>query len=161
MTGGQLIICEQTEKWLVGLRRQCERYRPPARWVRIGQVRSLHDARWMLDRWPASLLAIEVTPDRFARILQVVPPLTRHFPRMIWTALDASGLGDASWGLREAGALHVADSPRDLAPVIDLAVRHLHPPSLPHGWMTDPIREKLDRIRPEGRTRRIGGDALS
>ena len=161
MTRGQLILCEQAEKWLAGMRRQCERHRPPAQWVRVGQVRSLDDARSMLDRWPESLLAIEVTTDRFARILEAVPPLTRCFPRMIWIALDASALGAASRGLREAGALHVAASPRDLAPVIDLAVRHLRPPPLPHSWMTDPIREQLDRTRPAGRTGRPGRDGLS
>ncbi|MFV2069005.1 MAG: hypothetical protein ACC645_18720 [Pirellulales bacterium] len=152
MARGQLIICEQTGEWVGPFRRECGRFRPNAQWVRIGQTRSLHDARLMLDSWPASLLAIEVTTDSFPRILEEMPDAARHFPRMIWVALDVAGLGEAAWGLREAGALHVAGSPRDLAPAVDLAVRYLKAPPLPHCWMTDPIREKLDLILPANRS---------
>ncbi len=71
-------------------------------------------------------MAVEVTPAAFGRVLCWLAKLERRWPLARAVALVLRELDeDARQALREAGAIDVAGSPRDLRPVADVATRHL------------------------------------
>jgi DNA-binding response OmpR family regulator len=117
----QLIVCERTGDWASTLRR--------ALGERSGDVRecrTLTDAEQMLDRWSASLVAVEVTPAGFSAVLSWLADLQFRWPLARAVVLVSRELDEeARWALREAGAIHVALSPRELHSVASIAVRHL------------------------------------
>ena len=117
----QLIVCERTGVWTAALRRAIgSSYRI------VRECRNLADAEQMLDCWCASLVAVEVTPAGFDRALGWLRDLERRWPLARAVALVSRELDDdACWALREAGAIDVARSPRDLGGVADVAVRHV------------------------------------
>ncbi len=150
----QLIVCERTGDWAGALRRALAE-----RSGEVRECRTLADAEQMLDRWSASLVAVEVTPAGFATVLCWLADLQCRWPLARAVALVSRELDEeARWALREAGAIHVALSPRELHSVARIAVRHLaHAParettarerifgSLPWAadstWKTDAPRE--------------------
>ena len=80
----------------------------------------------MLDRWSASLVAVEVTSARFPAALRWLADLQCRWPLARSVALTSRELDEeARWALREAGAIHVARSPRELRWVASIAGRQL------------------------------------
>ena len=117
----QLIVCERTGAWAGALRRALG-----DRSGVVRECRTLADGEQMLDRWSASLVAVEVTAAGFRAVLRWLADLECKWPLARAVALVSRELDeDARWALREAGAIHVAGSPRKLCCVASITARHL------------------------------------
>ncbi len=117
----QLIVCERTGDWAGALRRALGEESADVR-----ECRTLADAEQMLDRWSASLVAVEATPAGFPTVLRWLADLQHRWPLARAVALVSRELDEeARWALREAGAIHVARSPRELRWVASIAGRQL------------------------------------
>ena len=117
----QLIVWERTGAWAGALRGILG-----DRSAVVRECRTPADCERMLDRCNASLVAVEVTPATFDRGLRWLADLERRWPLARAVALVSRTLDEeARQALREAGAIDVAASPRDLRLVADVATRHL------------------------------------
>jgi len=120
MKSAQIIVWERTGVWAGHLRRLMSSGTSDLRECRT--KRSCED---MLERWPASLLAVEVPADELADRLAWLAGLTSRRPRVKTVALVDDELASAELALRECGVIHVAYGPRHLRPVAQLAENHL------------------------------------
>ena len=67
-----------------------------------------------------------VTPARFALVLKWLSRLETHFPRASAVALSGMRPVECEWALREAGAIHVARTVRQLPTVMQIVAQHSH-----------------------------------
>lgn len=79
----------------------------------------------MLDRWPASVVALAVSVDRFGERLRWLAELGWGFPRSRCVVLAAPELGQVETVFREAGAVEVVYSVREIELVLNVARRHI------------------------------------
>ena len=131
-----VILCERTGRWARALRRElgdCD--------VPITETRSISAARQELTAAPASIVALEVSAASLDAVLAFLIGLPHEFPQACVVALVDSNQQHREWLLREAGAVHVVKSTRDVAPLIEIARRHLAPflpqPSLVERILTE------------------------
>jgi len=134
------IICEQTNRWASALRLAVERDAAAGGGgYRLREVRSLGELEAELARRPVSLAALEVRAGNLSDVLAWLAAAERRFPRARCVAIldrslssEHSGIGPRGGeslqeildALREAGALEVAESPRRLNSLLELAGRH-------------------------------------
>ncbi len=104
----RLIICERTGCWATAFARQL----PDA--VRLVQTRGLAECAAELAAAPASLLALEVTTGNLASVVELLVELAARFPAARAVVLADTETRLCEDLLREAGAIHVFDSPRKL-----------------------------------------------
>lgn len=133
-----VIVCEQTGRWAVGLRREFA-----DRSVPLVETRSLADCGDALRQSPASLVVIELTEPSANRLVDWMFRLERDFPLARAVVVARPRL--AAWErlLREAGAVHVATSVRRLAPLACVALRHIGRAPLPELTVTERIWARL------------------
>jgi hypothetical protein len=93
--------------------------------VRVYETRSLEDCWREVAEHSASVVGIEVTRGNLESAVRWLARLGQAFPRARLVACADRGLEPAQWLLREAGAAHVAFSPRDVMPLVRLIRRHL------------------------------------
>lgn len=139
MATSRFLICEKTGQWAVALRRELA-----SRPLRLHETRSFAECRVEVERSPFSFVAVELTADNVVRLVEWVARVTREFPEVRIVAVGRSDLKEHQWAVREAGAVHFADSPRRLAPVVRLARRRLA--SAPEEELT--LREQVRRRLP-------------
>jgi hypothetical protein len=121
----QWIVCEQTGRWAAAVRGTLARRGRGLPGGALRETRNLDECDRMLARWPASLVAIEVTPGNFPMRLRWLAGLESRFHRARAVVFSQLELAEADWALREAGAMAVARSFRGLPVVVVLAERHL------------------------------------
>jgi hypothetical protein len=103
------------------------------------ETRNLADAAAALETATDSFIAVEVRPQNLGEILPWLAKLNERYPQVRLVALaepsfngpldldsdrNARPFDLVAAALREAGALHVAHSPRSLGPVLQIAQRH-------------------------------------
>ena len=132
------IVCERSGRWSVGLRREGA---PPG--LRIHETRSLSDGWETLRQHPGSFLVVELTAANADALLGRIASLARDFPAARAAVVAERSLVGYEWLVRELGAVWFAASPRDLAPVVKLARRHLERAAPPRG---DVIRQIWDSL---------------
>lgn len=120
MKSAQIIVWERTGVWAGHLRRLAARVADDLR-----ECRTKKSCEEMLERWPASLLAVEVAADELADQLNWLSGLGSRRPRVKIVALVDDNLASAELVLRECGAVHVAYGPRHLRLVAKLVENHL------------------------------------
>ncbi|OHB81817.1 MAG: hypothetical protein A2W31_03725 [Planctomycetes bacterium RBG_16_64_10] len=125
MPKARWILCERTGRWAAACRIQLLQRGPSAVGRLLCETRTQGECQQMLRRWPASLVAVEVTRTDFAAWITWIADLEHTFPAALAVVLSQLDLPEADWALREAGALWIASSPRALAPVTELALRHV------------------------------------
>jgi hypothetical protein len=134
------IICEQSNRWAAALRMAAERDTATGGGCyRLREVRRLGELASELARRPASLVAVEVRDKNLGDVLAWLSAAERQFPWARCVALvdrslssenptvgpdSEDSLHDVCDTLREAGALEVAESPRRLRPLLELARHH-------------------------------------
>lgn len=137
MSRCEWIVCESTNRWASALRVALERdSQPGAARIRLYETRQLGDLSSRLGERPNSFVATEVRAGNVADVLGWLSWATGRFSRARFAALvDRSLLEERrgeTWSasksvrdlcdaLREAGALEVARSPRQLQGVLELA----------------------------------------
>jgi len=150
MTQPRLIVCERTNQWAVALR-----------WALSGSGIRVYETRRWTDCWqelassPSTLLALELRRTNLAEIVRGLVESHRCYPQSGAVVLARRELRDCEWILREAGALQVIFSPRDLSSVVRLAHHFCEQPSPPaasfHAWVWDRMPWK-DLRRHQGPT---------
>jgi hypothetical protein len=120
MAGGELIVCESCGTWGIRLRRIL---RPDDGW-RIRETRSPTDCWQQLTQHPTSLVAWEGASMEPASLAERLIEQSRRFPRAPSVVLCTRELARFARLWREAGAMHVVRSPRELPRVLGIARRH-------------------------------------
>ena len=133
-TAGRLLVCERHGHWAAALRRELA----PRR-VRVWETRSLAECWESLAATPASFVVVELTAANVEGLLLRMVRLPRDFPLARVAVVAAGRLADCQSLLREAGAVHWVASLRQLAPLAQLACRHLASTPPPLQSLTDRI----------------------
>jgi hypothetical protein len=115
----RVITSETSGRWAVALRRELG----PA--VPLEQTRSVAECWERLARAPASLLVLELTASNVEALLGRMARREREYPRARVAVVAGRDLAGYEWLVREAGAVAFVTSPRRLAPLAELARRHL------------------------------------
>ncbi len=130
MATTRLLVCEQTGRWAVALRRTLA-----ARPVRIYEIRSLADCRREIAINPASFALVEATPANVAKVVEWIEQIGREFPETRMAVVGSREAQPYEWAMREAGAIATVFSPRRLGPLVRMAWRHLaHAPEEETGF---------------------------
>ena len=108
MNESNVVVCEKTGRWAAAIRRM------------LGPAFSLCETR----SWPAclqelrartaALVAIEVLPENAEAVSRRLAELTKHTRHVYAILLADRSLQNVEWLLREAGAVHVLFSPREI-----------------------------------------------
>ncbi|HEX4149112.1 MAG TPA: hypothetical protein VHY20_08995 [Pirellulales bacterium] len=117
-----MTICERTGQWGVAWRHAA---RGPGLPIPLGEVRSLEECRQAIGSQRAGFLLLEMTADNVVPLLELLAWLQFDFPGIRAAVLAGRGLEDYTLVARQLGAIHVVDSPRSLAPLVELVRRFL------------------------------------
>jgi ActR/RegA family two-component response regulator len=119
MNAAGMVVCEKGNSWAVALRRQL---RPSG--FRLVETRTLPDCLHELQTAPGALAVCEVTEKNVAAVLQFLVKLEAESPATRAVVVGTRATSRFEQVLREAGAIHAAFSPRELAGVARMAKRH-------------------------------------
>jgi len=120
MAFARFIVCDANQHWTVALRWARTELQP-----RLVVVNKLADCWGELVNSPASFLALELDESNLESIVERLQDLQRRFPQARAAVMCDRSLAACQWLVREAGAVHVAVSIREMATVIGLAECHL------------------------------------
>jgi len=115
-----VIVCEQTGRWAVALRRELAEAD-----VRIRESRSLAECWELLAESPGGFVVVELSAGRVDGLLRRMARLERDFPLARVAVVADRSSAQYEWLVREAGAVHFTVSTGRLGPVARLACRHL------------------------------------
>jgi len=135
---GGLIVCEREGAWATGLRRELA-----GAGIALSESRNLTDAWSALTAQPASMLVVEVTAQNIQSLLRRMAWLSRDFPRARIAVVANRRASRYEWLVREAGAVHFACSPRGIAVLAHLAIRHLAETPPPQQTLVERIWSSL------------------
>ncbi len=141
MRRAQLIVLERQGTWAVALRAQLRGLA-----IRIRETRSAAELWGELQQRPGSFVALELRPESVAAVIGLLVRINRRFPATCSAVLAPRKLASHESLIREAGAIHVAFSPRQLAFVKVLAQRHFD--QLRHDELS--VRERIVARLPWG-----------
>jgi hypothetical protein len=138
MAFAKFLVCEDLNRWTVALR-----------WG-LGQdhaqlvvSQDLDDCWQDLDLAPASFLAVELNESNLESIVDRLQDVRNRFPLARAAVMCDRSLASCEWLLREAGAVHVAVSTRDISTVIRLAERHFAQVRQPVVGMRQSVWDRL------------------
>lgn len=134
----RLIVCERSGDWAIAWKRLLAGTTIP-----IAETRSLAHCRGELAASPASVVALELTPEKWPASVAALAEWSREFPRARLIALSTRGSEACEGLVREAGALHVAYSPAQLSRVVPLVRRHLARAPRPERTLRELIWDRL------------------
>jgi hypothetical protein len=138
MAEARLIVCERSGQWAVALRRELN-----DSGVRLYETRCLPDCWQALAEAPASFLVIELTAQNIEPLLACLARMPREFPSARAAVAADRTTRAYEWLVREAGAVHFVCSPRCLAPLAAVALRHLADVPAPQQTMVERIWASL------------------
>ncbi len=119
MASTRWLVCEQTGRWAVALRRTLGDYS-----FRLYETRSLADCQRELALCPASFTFVEVTAANLAQAVVWIERVNREYPAVRVAVVGPRSMQEYAWEVREAGAIAAVFSPRELAPLVRMARRH-------------------------------------
>jgi len=138
MDVARVIVSEKTGYWTAVLRQAM-----PSAGDRIHETRSMAECWRELGQSPASLVALELTPDNCESVVGSLVELSSRFHRARSVVLGPRGMESYEWILREAGAAHVLFSPRYAGIAARLIERHLAQAPQHQPTFHDSIRTRL------------------
>jgi hypothetical protein len=97
----------------------------------------------MLRQYPGSFLVVELTTANADALLGRIASLARDFPAARAAVVAERSLAEYEWLVRELGAAWFAVSPRELAPLVELARRHFEQAPAPQGDTIEQIWNSL------------------
>ncbi|HJN11673.1 MAG: hypothetical protein QGH33_16250 [Pirellulaceae bacterium] len=119
MAFAKFLVCEESNRWTVALRWGLA---PNHRQLVVAQ--SLDDCWQNLDLAPASFVVLELNESNLESIVERLQDVRSRFPLTRVAVMCDRPLASCQWLVREAGAVHVAVSTRDMSTIIRLAERH-------------------------------------
>jgi hypothetical protein len=137
MSGGDWIVCEQSNRWAAALRMALDG-RAGADGFHLREVRSLAELSASLSERPASVTCIEIQRTNLSDALTWLASAERSVGPAPLVALVSYSLQPDPWEsgaagsdslrdiadvLREAGSAMVVTSPRRLTPLVELGLR--------------------------------------
>jgi DNA-binding response OmpR family regulator len=114
-----IVVCERRKVWAVALRRESARSD-----LRIVETRTLDDCRQEAQHAPSALVVCEATRDRLEAVLRFLVEWQTQPAAPPVAVVGERSMRRHAAALREAGAVHVMFSPRQLAGVVRMATRH-------------------------------------
>ena len=130
----RLLVCERSGQWAGALRHELAETG-----LHVWETRSLAECWELLAATPASFVVVELTESHAEGLLRRMTRLERDFPLAQVAVVAQRRLADWQWLVREAGAVHFTCSPRQLAPLAEMACRHLAGVPPPPQSLTDRI----------------------
>jgi hypothetical protein len=131
MMSGDWILYEHATHWVAAIRTSLARQLEFCNAPRIFEARRLADVSTRLSRRPANLVLIEVRRGNCRDVLSWLADNVARFPGAHFAALLGSDVQEVQSERRalvetllEAGICEIADSPRRLHAVLELARRH-------------------------------------
>lgn len=117
-----VIVCEQSPRWAVALRRELESIKPT---LHVHETRGVLGCWDELARRPASFVVVELTAAAARRLLEQLGQLERDFP-----LARVAVVADRQWRacgptVRRAGAVYFTTSLRQCDALAAVARRHL------------------------------------
>jgi DNA-binding NtrC family response regulator len=134
----RLIVCERSGSWSAALRGELAEAG-----VRLWECRSLPEAWDALAQTPAAFVIAEATRENLDNLLRRMAWFSRDFPQGRMAVVAQRKMARFEWLLREAGAVDFLTSPRRLAPLAGMVVRHLASVPLPSQTMVERIWASL------------------
>lgn len=119
MAFARFLVCEESDCWTVALR-----WASANNTTRLTVSHELDDCWQNLFRSPASFLALELNESNLESIVGRLQDLRRRFPQARAVVMCDRSLEQCQWLVREAGAVHVATSIREMSSIIRVAERH-------------------------------------
>ncbi len=119
MAIAKFLVCEKSNRWTVALRWRLTQDQP-----QLVVSHDLHSCWQSLDLAPASFLALELDESNLESIVERLQDVRNRFPSARAAVMCDRSMASCQWLIREAGAVHVAVSTRDMSTVIRLAERH-------------------------------------
>lgn len=120
MAFAKFLVCEASNRWTVALRWGLAENQP-----RLTVFQNLDDCWQILKKSPASFLALELNESNLEPIVRRLQDLRSRFPLARAAVMCDRSLASCQWLVREAGAVHVAVSIREMSTVVGMADRHL------------------------------------
>jgi len=117
---GRLILCEQSGLWATAMHRAYPEVRKY--WLRFFRWRPAWEA---FRSRPTSFLAVELWPENFSEILDGLRWMDCFAPEGRLAILADRRLAEWEWMFRQAGAVHFISSPRAVALLVQMTIRHL------------------------------------
>ena len=124
--GCSLIVCEPTGRWAAAISRLLPKTSA------VCQTRTFEDCRTELLAAPHSVVAVAVSVGNLLRALHYLSSCEREFPGAVSVALAERGASRYGSLLREAGAVHVVASIRELQSVADITLKQSARFPMPH-----------------------------
>ena len=138
----RLIVCERSGDWAAGLRKELADSS-----VKVFECRRLEEAWAALVESNTAFLIAEATSGNLSELVERLKWLRRDSPHARAAVVADRGLPDCEWLVREAGAIHFLDSPRQLQPLAMLVIRHLANVPLPAQTLAEQIWASLPWAR--------------
>ena len=120
MPAPHVIVCEKSGRWAVAFRRALGKQS-----ALVKETRSLPGCGRELAARPASVVAVEVAEGNLEAVIAALTDWSRRFPVSRVMSLMDPQLAGSELVLREAGAMIVLHSPRELAAAMQFVHRHL------------------------------------
>ena len=140
----RLIVCERSGSWSAALRSELAEAG-----VRLWECRRLPEAWDALAQTPAAFVLAEAAEENIEDLLRRMASFSRDFPQARIAVVARRQMARYEWLFREAGAVHFLASPRRLAPLAGLVVRHLANVPLPAQSLVERIWASLPWGQPE------------
>jgi hypothetical protein len=134
----RFIICEKSGQWVMALRWAAANLP-----LRIYETRSVSECREELQQHPGSFLVLEATTENLESVVQFLAELRHLDSRVLAVVVADRRLHRWEDLLREAGAVHVAYSPRRLDCIARMAYRHLPAIVPPDETLLDSVRSRM------------------
>lgn len=129
-----IITFETSGQWAVALRAALAGTE-----IAVIETRILKDCWGELASAPANLVALELTTATAKRIIEVLPQLSQRYPVARAVVVGSRSLTHFAAIAAEAGAAWACFSPRQLAPIRQIAERHF-------AAVPNPPSDRIDRL---------------
>lgn len=138
MSLARLLICEKTGQWAVALRREL------AAWpLRVYETRSFAACQEECAQYRASFVVVEATTANLFKAVEWMARVGREFPQVRLAAVGPRDVEPYADAIREAGAMAVVLSSRQLAPIARMARRHVARASEPNLTFREQVERRL------------------
>ena len=150
----RLVICEQTGRWAVALRRELSSQGKFPQECSIEETRSVAQCWDRLEQSPAGFVVVELTPKNLQLLLARMGHIEWRFPLSRVAIVARADAFDGKWLFcherlfRQAGAVFFATSLRSEAPrgvraLATIVSRHLQQSPRPQRTVLEDIRARL------------------